>query len=223
MASSLFSCAPKKSLSLESRVFRIRRAHANPSYGRRYSSQHARRLLSRLEADVTMSPGFLVPAVLPRVQLYGEHGAHQSQHATGRTRRRDPRPGRRYQIHEMAQFRSRVRQHVRKKFKNGAQGISEDPEARRPSRLRVSWSHTCPGEDCIESLCDLDVEPVLEDLVPCASTGLSIGAFLDCRITGLGSYALPSLRLIDTLHISALNGGLDQSWIFLAKLLVDIG
>jgi hypothetical protein len=112
---------------------------------------------------------------------------------------------------------------VRKKLKKDPQSISQAPEARRPSKLRVSWSHTCPGEDCVESLCDLDVEPVLEDLVPCASTGLSIGAFLDYKITGLGSYALPSLLLVDTLHFSALNAGLDQSWIFLAKLLVDVG
>lgn len=225
MASSQHSCASmRRPLSLETRVFRIRRAHANPSYGRRYSSQHARRLLSRLEADVTLSPGFLVPAALPRVRLYGEHGAPLNQHATGNAGRRDLDPDRCYQARERADFGSRVRQQIKKQpRKNGRRSISKAPEPRPLSRLRVSWSHVCPGEDCVESLCDLEVEPALEDIVPCASTGLSTGVVLDYEVTGLGSYALPSLRLVDTLHISALNAGLDDCWNFLTELLVDVG
>jgi hypothetical protein len=205
----------RRPLSLETRVFRIRRAHANPSYGRQYSSQHARRLLSRLEVDVTLSPGFLVPAALPRVRLYGEHVALTNQHATGNTGS--------HQARERIDLSFKGRHRAKQRLKKTPRSISKDPKPRPLSRLRVSWCHLCPGEDCVESLCDLDVEPTLEDTVPCASTGLSMGAFLDYDVTGLGSYALPSLRLVDTLHTSALNAGLDDCWNFLIELLVDVG
>lgn len=213
----------RRPLSLETRVFRIRRAHANPSYGRRYSSQHAKRLLSRLGANATLCPGFLVPAALPRVRPYGGDGATLNQHATGNTGQRDPDPEQRYNLRDRAYLRSRVRQHIRKKVKRDPRSMSKAPEPRPLSRLRVSWSHICPGEDCVASLCDPEVEPALEDIVPCASTGLSIGAFLDYEVAGLGSSALPSPRLVDTLHTSALNAGLDDCWSFLTELLVDVG
>lgn len=223
MVSSQQGCATRRSLSLDTRVSGIRRAHVNPSHGRRYSSQHARRLLSRLEADATLCPGFIVPAAIPRVRSYGEDRAPLNQRATGNSGRRNPDPDRCYQARVKADFGPRVRRHVPKKPKKGPRSISKAPEPCPASKLRVSWSHVCPGEDCVEFLCDLDVEPALEDIVPCASTGMSTGAFLDHEITGLGSYAIPSLRLVDALHISALNAGLDDCWNFLTELLVDVG
>ncbi|OBT63795.1 hypothetical protein VE03_06963 [Pseudogymnoascus sp. 23342-1-I1] len=221
MASSKYGCAStRRPLSLETRVFRIRRAHANPSYGRRYSSQHARRLLSRLEADVTLCPGFLVPAAIPRVRSYAEDRAPLNQHATGNSGRRDPNPNRCHKTPEKADFPPIVRQRIQKMRKKGLRSISKPPEPCSASKLRVSWSHVCPGEDCVEFLCDLDVEPSLEDIVPCASTGRSTGAFIDYEITGLGSHALPSPRLVDALHISALNAGLDDSTV--QKIVTEI-
>lgn len=223
MVSSQQGCATRRSLSLDTRDFRTRRVHVNPSYGRRYSSQHARRLLSHLEADVTLGPGFVVSAAIPRVWSYGKYRAPLNQHATGNSGRRNPDPDRCYQAREKADFSPRVRRHIPKKLKKGPRSTSKAPEPCPASKLRVSWSHVCPGEDCVESLCDLDVEPALEDIVPCASTGMSTGAFLDYEITGLGSHTLPSLRLVDALHISALNAGLDDCWNFLSELLVDVG
>ncbi|OBT57187.1 hypothetical protein VE04_02379 [Pseudogymnoascus sp. 24MN13] len=209
----------RRPLSLETRVFRIRRAHANHSYGRQYSSQHARQLLSRLEADITLSPGFLVPVALPRVRLYGEDVAPPNQHATGNTGQRDLASDRTYKTREKADLGPKGRQRLKQRPKKTPRSISKD-KPRPLSRLRVSWSHACPGEDCVESLCDLDVEPTLEDTMLCASTGLSTGAFLDYEVPELGSHALPSLQLVDTLYTSALNAGLDDSTV--QKIVTEI-
>lgn len=195
----------------------------NPSYGRQYSSQHDRRLLSRLEADVTLSPGFLVPVALPRARLYGEDVAPSNQHATGNTGQRDLASDRSNKTREKADLGPKGRQRLKQRPKKTPRSISKDPKPRPLNRLRVSWSHACPGEGCVESLCDLDVEPTLEDTVPCASTGLSTGAFLDYEVLGLGSDALPSFQLVDMLYTSALNAGLDDCWNFLIEPLVGVG
>jgi len=79
------------------------------------------------------------------------------------------------------------------------------------SKLRHSFSHICPSEECFEALCDIDDDNLLERLVPCPSTGLSSAAFIEFVVTGLGSYALSTLKLIDTLDISLQILGLDTS------------
>ena len=77
------------------------------------------------------------------------------------------------------------------------------------SKLRYSCSHICPSDECIEAVCNIDGDNLLEQLVPCASTGLSAGVFTEFIITGLGSYALSTLGLIDTFDISLQSLGLD--------------
>lgn len=198
-------------MSVESRVNTIRRAHANPSSGRRRGSRYARRFLSRLGANATLSPGFLVPTSYPNTRSQPPKDSSGTSTSTDEAEfRRLPKTKRGF-LNTPSAAR-RAMQYYRKKTR-----LANRRSPLLESNLQLSCSHICPSEDCVEALCDIDIETVLQELVPCASTGESTGIFAEYNILGLGSYALSTLRLIDSLQTTALNLGLDDCLAFLFK------
>lgn len=168
------------------RVNKIRRPPVSSSCGCSHRSRYVRRFLERMEVAPTVSPTFLVPKKDTNFLASNpNHNISEDQCCEG---------------HEEAPLAKRREGH-----KAGHLG---------ESKLRHSFTHICPSEECIEALCDINDDNLLEQLVPCASTGLSSAVFIEFIVTGLGSYALSTLKLIDTLDFSLQILGLDISLLF---------
>lgn len=163
------------------RVSKVQQARISSSAGQRQHSRYVRLFLARMEVPPTVSPPFLVPN--EDIDLAISSPEHDT-------------PEAQLEIH-----RKRVLKRLR-----WAEGHKPGE-----SKLRHSFSHICPSEECFEALCDIEDDDLLEQVMPCASTGLSSAAFIEFIVTGLGSYALSTLKLIDTMDVSLQLLGLDTS------------